>query len=36
MPEVEKGSALEGLSGSGGGSQGLSQGPDAGQGGRKN
>jgi len=36
MPEVEKGGAIEGLSASGGGSSGLSQGPDAGQGGRRN
>jgi hypothetical protein len=34
MPEVEKGGAIEGLNASGGGSSGLSQGPDAGQGGR--
>ncbi|KAF2425276.1 hypothetical protein EJ08DRAFT_652193 [Tothia fuscella] len=35
MPEIEKGAAVEGLSGSGGGSQGLSTGPEAGQGGRR-
>ncbi|KAJ1326959.1 hypothetical protein MN608_08408 [Microdochium nivale] len=32
MPEPEKGEALEGLPASGGGSQGLAKGPDAGQG----
>jgi hypothetical protein len=35
MPDIEKGDAIEGLGGSGGGSSGLSEGPDAGQGGRK-
>lgn len=32
MPEPENGAAIEGMSASGGGSQGLSQGPDVGQG----
>ncbi|GKT42750.1 uncharacterized protein ColSpa_02931 [Colletotrichum spaethianum] len=34
LPEGEKGLAIEGLPASGGQSQGLAQGPDAGQGGR--
>lgn len=36
MPEYEKGAGLEGMNASGGQSQGLAQGPDRGQGGRKN
>jgi hypothetical protein len=36
MPEHEKGGAVDGLMASGGGSAGLSQGPEAGQGGRRN
>ncbi|KAJ2903269.1 basic leucine zipper protein [Zalerion maritima] len=34
LPETEKGQALEGMNASGGQSQGLAKGPDAGQGGR--
>jgi hypothetical protein len=34
MPEFEKGQGIEGIDNSGGPSQGLSSGPDAGQGGR--
>lgn len=34
MPELEEGAAIPGLGASGGGSSGLSEGPDAGQGGR--
>jgi hypothetical protein len=34
MPELEKGAGLDGMDSSGGRSQGLSSGPDAGQGGR--
>ena len=34
MPEVEKGAAIEGMNASGGGSSGVSSGPEAGQGGR--
>ncbi|OHE99458.1 hypothetical protein CORC01_05258 [Colletotrichum orchidophilum] len=36
LPEVEKGLAIEGLSASGGSSQGLAKGDSAGQGGRSN
>jgi hypothetical protein len=34
MPEQQKGMAIEGLNASGGGSQGIKEGPKAGQGGR--
>lgn len=34
MPEIEKGAAIEGMNASGGGSSGLSEVPEAGQGGR--
>jgi hypothetical protein len=35
MPEIEKGAAIEGMNASGGGSSGISEGPEAGQGGRR-